>query len=49
MEKCVSCKGTYDLVNVNPPGVVVLLCAQCRTELRWPTEQGGGGRLEVVK
>ena len=52
MEKCQSrnCGSTYDLVNVNPTGsMVVLLCMLCRTELRWPTAQGGGGRLEVVK
>ena len=49
MEKCASCNGTYDLVNVNPDGQVVLLCMLCRTEMRWPTAQGGGGRLEVVK
>jgi len=49
MEKCVSCNGTYDLVNVNPTGPTVLLCMLCRTELRWSTAQGGGGRLEVVK
>ena len=49
MEKCTSCNGTYDLLNVNPDGQVVLLCMLCRTELRWPTAKGGGGRLEVVK
>ena len=50
MEKCQSrnCGSTYDLVNVNPDGRVVLLCMLCRTELRW-REKGGGGRLEVVK
>ena len=49
MEKCTSCNGTYDLLNVNPVGLVVLLCMLCRTELHWPTAQGGGARLEAVK
>jgi len=50
MEKCTSCNGTYDLVNVNPNGaLVVLLCMLCRVEMHWPTAQGGGKRLEAVK
>ena len=52
MEKCQNspnCDSTYDLLNVNPDGLVVLLCALCRMETRWPTAQGGGARLEVVK
>ena len=49
MEKCTSCNGTYDLVDVNPTGpMVVLLCMLCRTEMNWRTDDGGA-RLEVVK
>ena len=52
MEKCQNrnCDSTYDLVNVNPNGaIVILLCMLCRVEMNWPTAQGGGGRLEVVR